>query len=602
MTAMKRWIIAKLFGNPDQALPLLRRLFVENVRKHAFGYAAAFACMGLVALTTGASAWIMKDIINRIFIDKEQAMVWLIAGSVVAIYTVKGIASYGQEIILTRIGNNIIATLQRRIFDHLLRQSLDFYQKYPLGELATRMSYNAQAARTVIDLVVTSIGRDFLSVIALTAVMIAQDPLMSLLVLVIMPAAVVGVAALIKRVKLIMRAELQSIARIVSTIQETSTGIRIVKAFNLEDRMRAVMGRAIGDVEKRSNKIAVTNALTGPLMETLGGFAVAGVIIYGGWNVIQRGSDAGGFFAFITALLMAYEPAKRLARLNVQFHASMIGVAMLYELLDQPIVTAEAPDAVDLDIREGHVLLDGVEFSYGASPALAGVTLDMRPGSVTALVGPSGGGKTTVFSLIERFYDPKAGTVRIDGQDLRSVSFQSLRRHVALVTQETFLFDGTIRENIAYGKPDATHDEIVEAARNANAHEFITELPGGYDAPVGEGGSRLSGGQRQRIAIARAMLRNAPILLLDEPTSALDAQSESKVQEALDRLMLGRTTIVIAHRLSTVRNADMIYVMEKGRVLQAGSHSKLIAEGGLYAHLHALQFREPPAKLVASAV
>ncbi len=598
---MKRWIIEKLFGNPDQALPLLHRLFAENVRKHTLGYVAAFACMALVAATTGASAWIMKDIINRIFIDLDEKMVWLIAGAVLAIYTVKGLSSYGQEVILTRIGNNIVASLQRRIFDHLLRQTLDFYQRFSLGDLATRMSHNAQSARTVIDLVITSFGRDLLSVIALTSVMVAQDPPMSLLVLIVMPAAVIGVASLVKRVKRVMTAELQSLGKIVSTMQETSAGIRIVKAFNLEDRMRRVMGGAIRDVEKRANKIAITSAMTGPLMETLGGFAVAAVVLYGGWNVIERGADAGSFFSFITALLMAYEPAKRLARLNVQFHAGMVGVGLLYNLLDQPIATAETPDAVALSVTRGHVRLDNVTFSYGRAPALAGITLDAKPGSVTALVGPSGGGKTTVFALIERFYDPKSGAVTVDGQDLRAVSFESLRRNISLVTQETFLFDGTIRENIAYGRPNASEADIVGAAIDANAHEFIVDFADGYETQVGEGGGRLSGGQRQRIAIARAMLRNAPILLLDEPTSALDAQSEAKVQEALDRLMRGRTTIVIAHRLSTVRNADMIYVLEKGKVLQSGSHGELIAEGGLYAHLHALQFRDPPAKLVVNA-
>ncbi|MES1991179.1 MAG: ABC transporter ATP-binding protein [Pseudomonadota bacterium] len=590
---MKRWIIAKFFGNPDQALPLLRRLFVENVRQHTLGYVAAFACMALVAATTGASAWIMKDIINRIFIEKNEAMVWLIAGGIAIIYTVKGLSSYGQEIILTRIGNNIIASLQKRIFDHLLRQSIDFYHRFGVGDLATRMSYNAQAARTVIDLVVTSLGRDLLSVIALTAVMVAQDPLMSALVLVIMPCAVLGVSSITKRTKTVMAAELQSLAKIVTTVSETATGIRLVKAFNLENRMRRIMASAVRDVEKRANKIAMSTALTGPLMESLGGFAVALVVLYGGWNVIERGANAGAFFSFITALLMAYEPAKRLARLNVQFHSNMVIVAGLYDLLDQSVTTAELPDAVDLKIREGNVRLDQVAFAYGKSRALSGFTLDVKPRSVTALVGPSGGGKTTVFALIERFYDPQEGTITIDGQDLRDVTFESLRSNVALVTQEPFLFNGSVRENISYGKPNASEEEIFEAARNANAHEFIIELPNGYETPVGDGGNRLSGGQRQRITIARAMLRNTPILLLDEPTSALDAQSESNVQEALDRLMRDRTTIVIAHRLSTVRNANMIYVMEHGKVLQSGSHRDLIAEGGLYSQLYALQFREP---------
>ena len=598
---MKRWIIEKFFGDPDQVLSLLRRLFFENVPQHKLGYIASFACMGLVAATTGASAWIMKDIINRIFINKEEGMIWLIAGAVIIIYTVKGLSSYGQEVLLTRIGNAIIASLQRQIFDRLLKQTVDFYQRHTLGDLATRLSYSAQAARSVIDLVMTSLGRDLMSLIALTAVMVAQDPWMSIVVLLIMPGAVLGVSKLVKRVKLIMRAELKSLAQIVSTMQETAIGIRIVKSFNLEYVMRKTMTKAIRDVEKRSHKIAIAGAMTGPLMETLGGFAIAGVIVYGGWNVIQNGADAGSFFSFITAMLLAYEPAKRLARLNVQLHSNIVAAAMLYEILDQSIDTDEAPDAVELLIANGQITFNEVSFSYGNSPALNNISLNIQPNSVTALVGPSGGGKSTVFALIERFYDPIDGSVQIDNQDLRSVSFESLRSNIALVTQDTFLFDGTIGENIAFGKPGASADEVIEAAQNANAHEFISVLEAGYDTPVGEGGGRLSGGQRQRIAIARAMLRDAPILLLDEPTSALDAQSEHKVQEALDRLMKDRTTVVIAHRLSTVRNADKIYVMEHGQVLQSGSHSELIAQGGLYAHLCALQFREPVTKIFASS-
>lgn len=601
MTSLKQWMAAKLFGKPEQTLPLLRRLIAENASQYKYSYLAAFACMAVVAVATGASAWIMKDIINRIFIEKDEMMVWLIAGGVASIYAVKGIFTYAQEIILVRIGSNVIANLQHRVFDQLLRQTLDFYQKISLGELAIRMSNNVQATRTVIHLIVTSIGRDFLSLIALIAVMISMDPLMSLITLVIMPAAVLGVSSLIKRVKEIMKLELKTLARIISNIQETSAGIRVVKAFNLEERMRMMMAISIRDLRKRSNKIATMSALTGPLMETLGGIAVALVIIYGGWSVISQGSDPGAFFAFITALLMAYEPAKRLARLNVQLQANIVPAAALYKLLDRPITTAEVPDAVELQVRDGNIRFEDVSFSYGKTVVLQRLVLDILPRSVTALVGPSGAGKTTIFALIERFYDPKTGEVKIDGQNIRAVTFESLRRQIALVTQDTFLFDGTVLENISYGKMNASRNEIIEAAKNANAHDFILELQRGYETQIGEGGARLSGGQRQRIAIARAMLRNAPILLLDEPTSALDAQSEFKVQEALDRLMRNRTTIVIAHRLSTVQNADKIYVIDKGKVLQSGSHSELIAEGGLYAHLYALQFREPLAKVVVPA-
>lgn len=579
----------------------MKRLFKENVGEHIPGYVMAFICMGIVAATTGASAWIMKDIINRIFVQKEESMVWIIAGAVMIIFLTKGLATYFQQVLLTRIGNSIIASLQRRIFDRILSQSLDFYQRHPMSDLATRMSHNAGAARAVIDLIITSIGRDVLSVIALTSVMVIQDPLMSVLVLVVMPVAVLFVTNLVKRVKKIARAELQFLTRITSTMNETATGVRIVKSFNMEERMRAIMNSAIADVQKRNNKMATIGAMTSPIMETLGGFAVALVICYGGWNVIQNGADPGGFFSFLTALLMAYEPAKRLARLNVQFHGGMVGVGQLYDVLDEPVSISEADDARVLEVKEGRVSLKDVTFAYSDVPALNSLSLDAAPSSVTALVGPSGAGKSTIFGLIERFYDPQQGTISIDGQDLKGVTFESLRRQVALVTQETFLFEGTIRENIAYGLPDASFDMIVEAAKNANADEFIQEMPDGYDSMVGAAGSLLSGGQRQRISIARAMLRDAPILLMDEPTSALDAQSEAKVQEALDRLMKGRTTIVIAHRLSTVRNADVIHVMDRGRVLQSGSHDELLRQGGLYAQLYELQFKDVPVKMAATA-
>lgn len=593
MTALFDRITKKIIGDIPQGASVLRRLLLENAAQYKFRYLAAFACMSVVAGTTGASAWIMRDIINRIFIDKDEMMMWVIAGAVMVIYSLKGIFSYLQQVILVRTGSHIIANLQRRVFDKLLAQSLHFYQNSRLGDLTVRMSYNAQAAREAIDLIITSIGRDLLSLVSLSAVMIFMDPMMSLVMLVIFPAAVAGVTMLVRRVKGIMKQELRTIAQIVTNIQETSMGIRIVKAFNLEDQMREEMGTSINGLRKLSNRVAQLNAMTSPLMETLGGFAVSLVIMYGGWNVIFRDTDPGAFFAFITALLMAYEPAKRLARLNVQLQTSLVMTTSLYELLDQPITVEETPDAVKLSVTDGDVLLKNVSFAYERIPALDGLTLRAKPKSVTALVGPSGAGKTTIFGLIERFYDPQVGAVLIDGQNIHDVTFESLRSNIALVTQDTFLFDGTVGQNIAYGKPGASEEEIIEAAKNANAHDFILELPNGYDTPVGSGGTRLSGGQRQRIAIARAMLRDARILLLDEPTSALDAQSEHKVQEALNRLMKNRTTIVIAHRLSTIRSADCIYVMDKGKVVQSGTHEELITEGGLYANLHALQFREP---------
>ena len=573
------------------SLALLRRIFRENARQHVTGYALAFLCMGLVAGATAASAWIMKDVINGIFIARNGSLIPLIALAILLIYGIKGIAGYGQQVLLSRIGNRIVARLQMRIFQRLSELDMAFYARYPMSQVTLRVTQNARAAREVINLIMTSIGRDSLTLIALMAVMILQDPWLSLAALVVLPPAVLGVVSLIRAVRRIAAAEQSSNAKIIEIVQETVLGQEVVKAFTLEDRMREGMRGAIGQLERRANRIAAINATTSPLMETLGGLAIAGVVLYGGWRVVAGGQDPGSFFSFIAAVLLAYEPAKRLARLNVNIQVGIMALRFLYQVLDSRPQVVEAEDARDLALRGGEIRLEDVSFSYGKVPALRRLTLTAAPGKVTALVGPSGAGKSTVFRLIERFYDPRRGAVTIDGQDLRSLSLRSLRENIALVGQDAFLFNGTVRENILCGRLEASAEEVREAARDANALDFIEKLPKGFETPVGQGGSALSGGQRQRIAIARAMLRNAPILLLDEATSALDSESERKVQCALARLMKGRTTLVIAHRLSTVRDADTICVLEDGELVESGSHDELLARGGRYADLYALQFR-----------
>jgi subfamily B ATP-binding cassette protein MsbA len=581
-----------LFSDVDGALFVLRRLLSENARAYAGRYALAFAMMAIVAACTAASAWIMKDMINQVFLERDGRMVWVIAGFVLVIFTVKGAAAYGQLVILGQIGNAIVAATQSRLFRAITRQDLGFFENSGIGDLGTRLSHNATAARAALDLVVTALGRDLLTVIALVGVMIAQDPLMSLIALVIMPPAILLIAGLVRRVRRVAKTQFVSMTRILSVAQQAISGIRVVKAFAVEDRLRQEMDDAVADVEKQANKMTRLSARTSPVMETLGGIAIALVILYGGYAVIELGSDPGGFFAFITALLLAYDPARRLARLNVNLSGHIVGVRLMYEILDRVPASNEEDGTESLKISDGHVRFENVDFRYGEAPALEGLDFEARPGEVTALVGPSGAGKSTVFALLERFYDPVSGRIAIDGQDLREASVAGLRSQIALVSQDTFLFDLTVRENIAIGRPGASEAEIREAARQANADSFIEELELGYDTRVGEGGSRLSGGQRQRVAIARAILRDAPLLLLDEATSALDSESEAKIQAALSRLMKGRTTLVIAHRLATVREAAQIVVMDKGRVLEAGPHAALLAKGGLYKRLCDLQFAE----------
>ncbi|WP_439529209.1 ABC transporter ATP-binding protein [Pannonibacter sp.] len=587
--SLTRW-----FSDPDGSYVLIRRLIAENAREHLPGYALTIVFMALIAASTAASAWIMRDVINEVFINRDKAMITLISVAVMGIFAVKGFATFGQQVLMSRIGNAIVARIQNRLFEVIIRQDMAFFDHTPLGDLTTRLAHNSQAARGVIDMVILSLGRDVLSVIGLVSVMVLQDPALSVVALLIMPPAVFGVSLLVRRVRKHARSQFVSTTRIVSAMQETTIGIRVVKAFRVEERMRQEMGKAIRDVEHRSNRIASLTARTSPLMETLGGFAVAMVIFYGGYSVVERGQDPGAFFAFITALLLAYEPVKRLARLQVNLNTSLVGVRLMYEMLDRPPSYADRQGSAELVVPKGEVCFEDVAFSYGEASALDGLNFTAEAGKVTALVGGSGAGKSTTFSLIERFYDVTGGRVLIDGQDIREVTLASLRDHIALVTQDTFLFDLSIRDNIALGRPGASDGDIIRAAMDANAHEFIEAQAQGYDTLVGEGGGRLSGGQRQRIAIARAMLRNAPILLLDEATSALDAESEAKVQVALKRLMQGRTTLVIAHRLATVRDADRILVFDRGQVVEAGTHDELVARDGLYRRLADLQFRDMP--------
>jgi ATP-binding cassette, subfamily B, bacterial MsbA len=587
-----RFIERRALKNPESSIPLIHRLFRENFHQFRGRYAIAFVFMGIIALTTSLSAWIMKDVINEVFVNKDMQSIWLISGAVMLIFIIKGLASYGQVVTMSRIGNAIVARVQRRLYDHLLKLGVDYYQKQPSSELITRMSHNAASAREVMNLIVTSLGRDLLSLIGLISVMIIQDPFLSFFALVIAPPAVISVGKLIKRVRKFAKEEFLSLAKVIAAMQETAQGIRIIKSFTMENRMRAVMGNAIEAVENRANKIAQIQARTSPLMETLGGLSIAAVILYSGLRITQSGQTPGEFMSFLTALLLAYEPAKRLARLHVNLEANLIGVRLMYEVLDET-PRQQDNDGAPLHVTAGRVEIQDATFRYNdGKPVLNKLSLTAQAGETIALVGPSGGGKSTLINLIPRFYDLKEGKILIDGQDISTVSLESLRHSIALVSQDTFLFTGTIQDNIRFGAPQATDEEIKQAAIAAYAHDFILAQPDGYDTVIGENGMSLSGGQRQRVAIARALLKDAPIVLLDEATSALDSEAEHEIQKAFERLMQNRTTFVIAHRLSTVRNADKIFVLKEGQIVESGSHEALIQQGGLYSHLYKMQFSE----------
>lgn len=568
------------------------RLLRENFRMQLPNYAIAMTAMVAIAATTALTAWIMRDIIDSMIGSDDRSRVFMVAAAVALIFTVKGAATYIQVVFLSRAGNNIIATQQRRLYNRILEHGVSFFNDQDSSNLLMRVTYSAQAARSVIDTIVMGFVRDLLTLIGLLAVMIYQQPTLSMFSLIFGPIALLGIRRILKRVREIMEAEMTSMAEIIKVIQETSVGIRVVKAFALEDRMSERMKIAVGNVENRANAIARLEAATSPLMETLSGFAIAAVVALSAINLFgDTNSTPGELMSFITALLMAYEPAKRLARMRISVEAGMIGVGIMYQVMDMPITITQDPDAKDLPEGASAVRFRSVGFEYkDGQTILSDLDITFEAGKTTALVGPSGGGKSTIMNLVMRMYDPTSGTIEIGGCDLRQATFASLRQKIAFVGQDTFLFSGTLRQNIAFGSLDTTDDAIIAAAKAANAHEFIIKTAQGYDTDVGENGSSLSGGQRQRVAIARAILRASPVLLMDEATSALDSESEHLVKEALDRLTKGRTTIVIAHRLSTVINAEKIVVIKDGTVAEEGTLSSLLARDGLFRKLYNRQY------------
>jgi subfamily B ATP-binding cassette protein MsbA len=597
----------------DQTLPttddqryrpfaLIKRLLAEQGLVHWRKYAVAFVLMAVSAACTAMSAYLIGDVINQTYVNHNLTGVILLGGITVALFAAKGLATYGHTVVLSHIGNRIVANNQRAVFAKLLSEGLSFFSDRHSTEFIARLTTGAAACTQVINLLITSLGRDLLSLIGLLAVMVVQDPLMSFFSFVVAPPAFLILRKMIRRVYGIGRNQFQGGTRIIETLQETLQGIRIVKAFTLEDIMRERFDRNVAAVEHEANKMARVSGRASPLMETLGGCAIAIAIVYGGYRVINTGATPGQFFSFIAAFLLAYEPAKRLARLNIELNGALVGVRILFEVIDAPPSEPSDIGKPPLRVEAARLEFDDVDFSYRRDePVLRGISFIAEPGKLTALVGPSGGGKSTALNLILRFYDTDRGKIVIDGQDITQVSRHSLRQHIAYVGQDVFLFRDTVRENIAFGKPGASQDEVVAAAKAAYAHDFIMAFPRGYDTPVGEHGLQLSGGQRQRVAIARALIKNAPIILLDEATAALDSESELLVREAMERLCQGRTTLAIAHRLHTVSHADRIYVLEDGRATESGRHDELLRENGRYAAFYRLQLlkeqesREPVA-------
>lgn len=586
---------------PTSSWSLVKRIWSVYMRRYRAMLLIGLAAVGVVAATTGAIAYMMEPIINEIFINKDPAQLYTIPFVIMGIFTLMAFATYGQHYILRAVGVKVTTDLQNDLYGRMVRSDLRYFYQETVGQSISRFLTDAQLMREALATTAVALCKDTLTAAALIAVMFSKDWQMAAVAMVVLPIAALPMT----RIGRLARKSSQNIQKtsgtLASFLSDTLAGVRQVKAYGREDYESDRAATALADRQKTMLKNLRDRALISPVIELVAGVAIAAAVLFGGLRVIEGATTPGAFFAFLTALLMTAAPIRRLGKLNAAFQSGLAAADRLFTSLDTLPEIEDRSGGKVLQVDRGHVRFEDVRFTYpDGTEALKGINLECRPGETIALVGGSGGGKSTILNLVARFYDGTSGTVSIDGQAVDSVSVTSLRQAMALVSQETALFDESVRANILYSRPDASDTEIEAAARGANAHGFITALPDGYETVVGSAGFRLSGGQRQRIAIARAMLRDAPILLLDEATSALDTDSERKVQAALNRLQQGRSTITVAHRLSTIMGADRIYVIEGGQVAESGTHSELLARGGRYADLYSGDDDAPPLAAVGA--
>lgn len=582
-----------MYDTSPQAIPydstkyLVRRLLGQHIRPQLGKLLIAIICMIVVAAATAATAYLMQPVIDDIFVNQHHEKLLWVVFALLAVTLIKAGASYGQSFFLIYVTQRIVTKMQMQLYRHLLHADIALITGESSGKLVSRFSNDFNILRSAINIVAINFAKEFFTMVFLVGVMFYQSVTLALIAFAAFPIAIYPVVRLGKRMRKISVRTQEELGEFTEKLGESFHNAAVIKAYQQEE---AEVARASGVVERIFTlyvKAARVYSAVSPIMEMLSGFAIAAVIWYGGSQVIEGGTTPGKFTSFITAALLAYKPIKSLSSLNATMQEGLGAAKRLFKLLDTSPQIKDRDGAVTLPLRGGAVAFKNVRFSYSDDKsALKDISFNVPSGKTVALVGPSGGGKSTIMNLILRFYDPDKGSILIDDYDLRDVTIASLRENMAFVGQNIVLFDDTVSANIAYGRPDASEEDIRKAARAAAADSFIQELADGYDTVIGQNGFTLSGGQRQRIAIARAMLRNAPILLLDEATSALDSISEKHIQQALQRLMQGRTTIVIAHRLSTVENADVIHVIKHGNIIESGSHKELIALGGEYSRLY----------------
>jgi subfamily B ATP-binding cassette protein MsbA len=533
---------------------------------------------------------LVKPVLDDVFFKKDLTMLKLIPLAIVALFILKGVFDYGQAYLMSFVGQRIITDLREKVYHHLHSLALPFFTKNPTGVLMSRIMNDVNLVQGAVTDAVTGLLKDIFTIIGLVFVIFYRDWRLALIALVVFPVAVYPIVKFGRKLRSYSTRTQMTLADLSTMLLETISGNRIVKAFNMEEYERKRFSKMNEKLFRIMLKSLRVRAVSHPLMETLGGLGIAAIVFYGGYNVIQGTATPGTFFSFLTALMMLYEPVKRLSNVNNSIQQGLAGASRIFEILDTVPEIRNKPGALDLArIREG-IEFQNVSFKYEEDWVLKNINLKIRAGEVVAFVGSSGGGKTTLANLVPRFYDVNSGRILIDGVDIRDLTVESLRGKIAIVTQQTILFNDTVEQNIAYGNIGEPHEKIVAAAEAAYAHNFIRNLSEGYRTLIGEQGVKLSGGERQRVSIARALLKNAPILILDEATSSLDSESEVEVQKALEFLMQGRTTLVIAHRLSTIRKADRIIVISNGEIVEEGTHEDLLERDGEYRKLFLLQF------------
>jgi subfamily B ATP-binding cassette protein MsbA len=550
----------------------------------------ALLCMLLVAVITPVKPYLVKPIVDEIFVKKNIKMLELLPFVIIIIYILEAVFLFGQTYLMNYVGQDLIRRLRDELYSHIQMLSLSFFHKHETGVLMARITNDVSIIKGMVSDAAAGVVKDSLSIIGLLCVIFYLDWKLAMIAVTVLPLAALLIVNFGKRMRKLSTRRQEAMADMSSLLHETFTGTRIVKAFGMEPYENRRFFEKTARLFKYEIKAVIVKGISSPVMGLLGGIGVALIVWYGGNKVISGISTPGTFFSFMTALIMFYQPIKAISKLNNTVQEGLAAAVRIYAILDTDSDIVEGREALELNRKRHSVVFENVSFKYEDQMVLRNINLQVKAGEIVALVGMSGGGKTTLVNLVPRFYDVTKGAVLIDGHDVRDVTIASLRSQIGIVTQDPILFNDTIRCNIAYGNPKALESDIAAAARAAYAYDFVRSFPEGFDTVVGEKGVRLSGGEKQRICIARALLKNAPVLILDEATSSLDSESELAVQEALENLMRGRTTFVIAHRLSTIRNADRIIVIVDGRIVEEGKHEELLSLRREYCKLYEMQF------------